>query len=175
MKMSNDLFWGIVLIVIGLSIILKFAFDISIVRIVLSVAFILIGIKILIGKPVIRHNGSENQVIFGERNYSSSPVHGAEYNTVFGKGVYDFREIKDLPERRTKVKFNTIFASSEIILPPDLPVRIKSDAVFGTAAMPNGNTVSFGSINFENRAENVDTSMLVIDVSVVFGSMIIRQ
>jgi hypothetical protein len=175
MRMSNDLFWGIVLIVVGLSIILKFAFDISIVRIVLSVAFILIGIKILIGKPVVRQNGSENQVIFGERNYSSAPVHGAEYNTVFGKGVYDFREIRTLPEHRTKVKFNTIFAGSEIILPHDLPFRIKADAVFGTAIMPNGNTVSFGNIKYENQAENSDTSMLIIDVSVVFGSMVIRH
>jgi hypothetical protein len=175
MKMGAGLFWGIVLIVIGLSIILRIAFDVSIIRIVIAVVFILIGVNMLIGRPVIHHEGNENQVIFGERNYSSNPVHGAEYNTVFGKTVYDFRDIQSLPELRTKIRFNTVFGSNEILLPAELPVKIKADAVFATATMPNGNTVAFGSTNYEANTERSDTSLLVIEANVVFGSLIVKQ
>jgi hypothetical protein len=129
----------------------------------------------LIGRPIIHHENRENQVIFGERNYNSDPVHGVEYNTIFGKTVYDFRNTQSLPERRTKITFNTIFGSNEVYLPPELPVRIKADAVFATASMPNGNTVAFGSTNYDANTENSDTSILVIEAKVIFGSLIIKQ
>lgn len=173
--MGAGLFWGIILIVIGLSIILRVAFDISIFRIVIAVVLILIGIKMLIGKPIMQHEGNENHVIFGEKNNTIDPVNGTEYNTVFGRTVYDFRNMKPLSERRTKIKFNTVFGNNEIILPPDLPVKIKADAVFATTSMPNGNTVAFGSTNYEANTENIDTAILLIEANVVFGASIIRQ
>jgi predicted membrane protein len=175
MKMGAGLFWGIILIIIGLSIILRLVFDVNIVRIVVAILFILIGVRLLVGGPVIHHQGDENQVIFGERNYNSDPVHGVEYNTIFGKTVYDFRQTKLLPEKRTRIKFNTVFGSTEVFLPPEMAVRLKADAVFATASMPNGNTVAFGSTTYESHVERTDTSLLVIDASVVFGSLIVKQ
>jgi predicted membrane protein len=175
MKMGAGLFWGIVLIVIGVSIILRIAFDISVIRIVIAVIFILIGIRMLISKPTILYETKENQVIFGERNYNSDPINGSEYNTIFGKTVYDFRNIQSLPEARTKISFNTVFGSNEILLPAELPVKIKADAVFATATMPNGNTVAFGSTNYEANTEKKDTSMLVIEANSVFGSLVVKQ
>jgi len=173
--MGAGLFWGIILIVIGVSIILRIAFDISIFRIVIAVVLILIGIRMLIDKPVMQHEGSENHVIFGEKNNSDNPVDGTEYNTIFGKTVYDFSNMRPLEQPRTKIKFNTVFGSNNIILPPNLPVKIKADAVFATASMPNGNTVAFGSTNFEANTENSDSAVLVIEANVVFGESVIRQ
>jgi predicted membrane protein len=175
MRMGAGLFWGIILIVIGLSIILRVAFDVSILRVVVAVVIILIGVRMLIGKPIVKHEDNENQIVFGERNFNSTPVHGAEYNTVFSKTVYDFRNTGPLPEKRTSIKFNTVFGSNEIYLPPDLPVRIKADAVFATASMPNGNTVAFGSTRYEANTEKIDTSLLVIEANTVFGSLVVRQ
>jgi hypothetical protein len=175
MKMGAGLFWGIILIVIGLSIILRVAFDISIFRIVIAVVLILIGVKMLIGKPVVQSEGHENHVVFGEKTNTADPLDGTEYNTVFGKTVYDFRNMKPLTQPRTKIKFNTVFGSNDIILPPGLPVKIKSDAVFATASMPNGNTVAFGSTNFEANTEITDSAVLIIENDVVFGASFVRQ
>ncbi len=173
--MGAGLFWGIILIVIGLSIILRVAFDISIFRIVIAVVLILMGVRMLIGRPIMQQEGKENHVIFGEKSNNEDPIDGTEYNTVFGKTVYDFRSMKPLSKPRTKISFNTVFGNNEVVLPLNLPVKIKADAVFATASMPNGNTVAFGSTTYEANTENTDSSVLVIEANVVFGALIIRQ
>lgn len=175
MKMGTGLFWGIILIIIGLSIIFRILFDVSIFRIVLAIVFILIGVKLLIGRPVLRHEGKNDHVIFGERTFRSSPVHGSEYNTVFGKTVYDFRDVESLNERKTKLRFNTVFGSTEILLPADLPVIVQADAVFSSARLPNGNTIAFGDADYTSNTANSDTSVLYIEAHVVFGGLDIRQ
>ena len=175
MKMGAGLFWGIILIVIGLSVIFKVIFDVSIFRIVLAIAFILIGVKLLIGKPIIHHEGKNDHVIFGERSFRSNPEHGADYNTVFGKTVYDFREMDTLTDRKTKITLNTVFGSTEVILPPELPVVIKTEAVFSSARMPNGNTIAFGDANYASKVADPDSATLYIEAHVVFGGLDIRQ
>jgi predicted membrane protein len=175
MKMGTGLFWGIILIVIGLSIIFRMIFDISIFRIIIAVAIILFGIRILIGKPNVFTSHDENQVIFGEKSVQSNLINNTEYNTIFGKSVYDFRKISNLSPGRTKLKVNTIFGSTEIILPESLPVKIKADAVFGAAIMPNGNTMSFGTVHYNSANSDSASSYLYIEGSVVFGSVDIKQ
>ncbi len=150
-------------------------FDISIFRVIIAVIFILIGVKILIGKPFFHSEGDDNHVIFRERTYKSMPVHNSEYNTVFGKTVYDFRNMDSLSSSNTKVKYNTVFGSTKIILPPDLPVHIKADAFFAAARLPSGNTVAFGSANYNSESSDTSTSRLNIVASVVFGELDIQQ
>jgi predicted membrane protein len=175
MKMGAGLFWGIILIVIGLSVIFRVIFGISIFRIVIAVAFILIGIKLLIGRPVIHHNDRETDVFFGEKTVKSDPLQGTDYNTIFGKTIYDFRDMSDLKDRKTKVTFNTVFGSTEIILPPELPVFVRADAVFSAARLPNGNTVAFGSADYSSRTAQSDSAALYIEAHVVFGGLEVRQ
>lgn len=177
MKMGSGLIFAIILIVIGLSIIFKVLFDINIFRIVVAVAFILFGVKLLIGKPIIHtpKRKSENHVIFGERDYKFSSINETEYNTIFGKTVYDFRDINSLDSLQTKVIFNTIFGNTDIYLPEGIPLKIKTDAVFSAAIMPNGNTVAFGSTKYTspNAADSAD--VLKIEAHVIFGALNIRQ
>jgi predicted membrane protein len=175
MKMGAGLFWGIILIVIGLSIIFRIIFDINIFRIVIAIIFILIGIKILIGRPFIYSEKGENNVIFGERRHTSAPVNGMEYNTIFSKTIYDFTGADLLPDLRTGITFNTIFGSTEIILPPSIPVKIKTDAVFSAATMPNGNSVAFGNINYSSPEATDSSTILEIRAHVVFGGLKISQ
>lgn len=173
--MGAGLFWGIILIVIGLSIIFRVLFDISVFRVVIAVVFILIGIKMLIGRPVIHTEEHENNVIFGEKDYKLHPVNGTEYNTVFGKTVYDFREVRSLEELHTRVTFNTVFGNTDILLPEDIAVKIKTEAVFSAAKMPNGNTVAFGSTKYTSPNVADSTLLLDIEAHVVFGGLNIKQ
>ena len=175
MKMGAGLFWGLILIIIGLSIIFRIFFDINILRIVIAVIFILIGIKILIGRPVLHTSGRENTVFFGERRNTASPVDGMDYNTVFGKTVYDLRNLDSLPDPRTRITVNTVFGNTEIWLSPALPVKIKADAVFATASMPNGNSVAFGSTAYSSHNAADSASVLEIEAHVVFGALLIKQ
>lgn len=174
--MGTGLFWGIILIIIGLSIIFKLFFDISIMRIVIAVAFILIGVRLLIGKPFMREKYmDENNVIFGERTLTGLPENGKEYNTIFGKTVYDLRNVDPLKEPYTKITINTIFGSTDVLLSDSIPVIIKADAVFSEARMPNNNTVAFGSSHYRSPNTTDSSAVLEIDGHVVFGSLVFRN
>ena len=172
--MGAGLFWGLILIVIGLSIIFRIFFDINVFRIVIAIVFILIGIKILIGKPVLHASGNENDVFFGEKMISSMPEDGMTYNTVFGKTTYDFRDIK-LEGEDARITISTVFGSTDIILPPSVPVKIKAEAAFAEARMPNHNTVAFGSIIYVSDNVSDTASVLEIEAHVVFGALVIKQ
>lgn len=169
--MGPGLFWGLILIIIGLSIIFKVLFDISIFRIVIAAVLILIAIKIMIGKPIMHTDDNDNVVMFGERHYTIAPKDKTEYSTVFGKTSYDLREVQSLDELHTRMEFNTVFGSTEILLPDSIPVKIKTEAVFGVAEMPNGNSVSFGSTKYSSEDIMTDAQLLEIEANVVFGGM----
>ncbi len=175
--MGAGLFWGIVLIIIGLSIIFRLFFDVNVVRVVVAAVFVLIGIKILLGRPVRQPepDSAENNTLFSERVYHTDPQDRAEYNTIFGKTVYDYRHVTTLEDLRTRMSFNTVFGTTDILLPPNIPVRVKTDAVFSAAMMPNGNTVAFGSANYTSNDVRSDSLLLEIDAHVVFGSLNIKH
>lgn len=174
MKMGVGVFWGIVLILIGASIIFKVIFDVSIFRIIIAVVFILIGIKILVGKSAF-HLGSNHDVIFHKNYYNEFPVSDKEYNTIFGKSVYDFSKSGIPTNKNIKLEFNTVFGDSEIILPSDLPVKVKAEAVFGSAKLPNNNTAVFGSADYISSHDSASTDFVYIEVHTVFGNTEIKQ
>ncbi|MBN1951415.1 MAG: hypothetical protein JW801_09435 [Bacteroidales bacterium] len=175
MKMGAGLFWGLILIVIGLSIILKVIFGISIFRVVLGAVFILIGIKILVGRPMFHMRTHENMVMFGERVDTTVPIHNKEYNTMFGNTVYDYRNLSKLDDLHTKVTYNTIFGNTDILLPDSIPVKIKTDAVFSSAIMPNGNHITFGTSRYQSDDVMKDAQLLEIEAHVVFGGLNIKK
>lgn len=175
MKMGAGLFWGLILIAIGVSIIFKVVFDISVMRVVVAVMFILIGVKILVGKRAINISATEEDVIFGEQNYTEFPTTSKEYNTIFGKSVFNFNDAAIPTDKSLNLEFNTIFGHSEIILPPGLPVRIKADAVFGSAKLPNDNTAVFGSASYMSEHDSTATTFITIKSSTVFGNTEIIQ
>jgi hypothetical protein len=172
MKMVPGFFWGLVLILIGLSIIFRVVFDVNLFRIILSVLIILFGIRILVGKSWMpERSKKEHDTIFSDRNYNEIPKDKTEYNVIFGKAVYDFTG-RDLTVREPiRIKINVIFGAAVVKINPDMPVRIKSEAVFGGSRMPDGNTVAFGSINFNTRSFNENAPYLYIESNVVFGGI----
>lgn len=173
--MGPGLFWGIVLIVIGLSIIFKVIFDISIFRILVAVVFILIGVKILVGKSAMNLKSDDNDVIFNEKQYTEFPKGDTEYNTIFGKAIYDFSNAEIPVDSQVKLEFNTIFGNAVLKLPPGLPVRIKAEAVFGSAKLPNDNSAVFGSANFVSDHDTSFSNFITIEANAVFGNMEIEQ
>ena len=172
--MGAGLFWGLILIVIGLSIIFRIFFDINVFRVVIAIVFILIGIKILIGRPVFHSTEGENDVFFGEKMISSMPEDGMTYNTIFGRTIYDFRDTNRV-DQGTRISVSTVFGSTEILLSPSVPVKIKADAAFAEVKMPNNNSVSFGNITYVSDNVTDTTSVLEIDAHVVFGTLKIKQ
>lgn len=174
--MAPGFFWGIVLILIGLSIIFRIAFGISLFRIIIAVIIIAIGIRILIGHHgPFSYRARNNDVFFGEHTYTEAPKKDTEYNTIFSSADYDFRNMTFENNKPVKVKVNTIFGKSVIKVNRDTPVKIKADAVFGSATMPNGNSVAFGTNYHTSENFNDSSNYLYIKADVVFGAVEIRS
>ena len=174
MKMGSSLFWGILLILIGLSLVVKIVFNIDfpIFKIVIAFIFIYIGLRIMFGNSFrfISEHKTKTDVVFGESKFTKVED-GMEYNVVFSKGNFDFRDVVLKQEGPTKIKISTVFGGAHIILNKDMPVQIKVNAAFAGAHLPDGTTESFGSTIYSSDSLDLSKPHLEIFADVVFGGI----
>ena len=177
MKMSVSLIIGLVFIFIGISFILKVLFNIDfpVFKILVALFLIYMGIRILFGSFNVFHfRGDSNSAVFSELNYSGEIHDNQEFNAVFGKTNLDLRNVL-LNEPETRIKVNAVFGGAEIFLPPDLPVKIKSDVVFGGVQLPDGNSGGFGSAKYKSDQFEGAPNRLYIEINTVFGGAQVHQ
>lgn len=172
----GGLFWGIILIIIGISLIIKVVFkiDFPVMKVLIAFFFIYLGIKILAGNVgFAKIKSGPNDVIFSESTFVHETSLPAEQNVVFGRAVFDLRNFKEssLP---TDIHINTVFGNSEILIRKSMPVIIKVDAAFAGATLPNGNSNVLGSANY--KSDNFDETKphLTIRTDAVFSALKIR-
>lgn len=178
MKMDSGLFWGLLLIIIGLSLILKVVFhiDFPVVKLIVAFFFIYIGIKILVGNfGVSMFKAGPHDVAFGEGSFREIFQPAKEYHVVFGKGNFDFRNVQLPDSGHTEVKISTVFGASEILLNSATPVRVKSEAAFSGTQLPNGNSAVFGTVTYESENFDELKPYLLLKTEVVFGGVDIRR
>jgi predicted membrane protein len=174
--MAPGLFWGVLLVLIGLAAIFKVIFDVNLFGVLFALFLIFVGVTLLIGKPwmIHHHRKGERDVMFEERNVAEQPRDNSEYNVIFGRSVYDFRNIQFPDNEPIKIKINTVFGNSVILISKNTPVKLKSDAVFAGATMPDGNTVAFGTIQYATDSFATALNHLYIDAPVVFGAVQVK-
>ncbi len=179
MKMSATLIIGIILILLGLSAILKVIFnvDFPVFKIAVAAFFIYIGIRLLTNGTFGFHcdKSDENSVIFGERTITNVED-GKEYNVIFAGAVYDLNNVTLEPGKNKHIKLNTIFGGSKLLLNKNIPVKINSNTVFGGTSMPNGNNNAFGESQYRtDTLANDSLTHLVIEANTVFGGLKVVQ
>ncbi len=173
--MAPGVFWGILFVIIGLGLIFRLVFDVNLFRVIIAVFLILVGIKILLGdRGIFNFKSRSDDVLFGERTFTSPPDNKTEYNVVFGKSEYDFRDIDFKDGKPVRLKIHTIFGSSVLKLSKETPVRIKANSAFASATMPDGNSTSFGTAVYNSKNFDSGGACLYIEADVVFGGLDIR-
>jgi hypothetical protein len=178
MKMGSGIFWGVVLILIGLGLVIKIVFNIDfpIFKILIALLFIYIGIRIMVGGSFrcFGTHKTKNDIVFGE-SFFGKPDQDREYNVVFSKGTFDFRDIEFKDNVPLRVKINTVFGGAHVFINKDTPVRITIDAAFSGAHLPGGNSASFGTTVY--TSDSLDTSKPFLDIKadVAFGGFIVQK
>ena len=170
MKMGFGIFIGILLILVGISIIIRIIFniDIPVFKIFIALIFLYIGIRLLTGDFSMCHvKSGENAIFFGETYFKGVPKDN-EYTIVFGYAKIDLTEENNLLETQ-KIKINTIFGGSELVIKESQPVRIKADAAFASARLPGNKETAFGTVNYESDGLNKEQGFFDIELGVVFG------
>ena len=168
----SGLFWGVLLIVIGIIVIIKIVFkiEIPVIRIAFALILIFLGIRVLLGHGTFSQK-KESNILFGESRFEDDGRE--EYNVVFGKGIFDLSRTA-VGGTRT-IKYSTVFGASVIILDPDTPLIVRADSAFAGASFPDGSTVAFGSYTYRSRTYDESKPHLVLKADVVFGGLEIRN
>jgi hypothetical protein len=169
----SGLFWGVIIILLGLSVILNAAFHIHIplFRIIIGLILIYFGIKFIAG-PSWHGKTPGNMVLFSDSKVTMNDDKG-EINVLFSRATIDTAAAAN------GAKINTIFGASTIKVSKDIPTIISIETAFGGVRMPDGNTVSFGNYTYKNKAcetaaDSVPRKTIKLDV-VFGGAEIVEQ
>lgn len=169
----SEAFWGIFLILLGVTIVLKTFFGINIPLFKTAFAILLIyaGISMLAGGQ--RWHFYRNESIFFNNTKVQAEQGRRDYNIIFGSGTLDFTNVKPEPEAH-KIEVTTVFGSGVLKVDPNIPVIIKVDAIFASAQFPDGTGISFGNYTYRSPQKRGQNEPYVeIEADVVFGSLTI--
>jgi len=166
----SGVFWGSILILLGLSVIVRIVFNIHIplFRIAFALIIIYFGIRVLVGGAWCRGNCNSNTILFDQAKTELSGDSN-EYNIIFGKGIVNISDTS-LPSKK-KIRVNTVFGSGEIRINPDVPTVVRVTSAFAGARMPDGNVISFGEYVYRTKSYSDKSDYLRIHVNVVFGGI----
>ena len=173
MKMGGSIFWGIVLIIVGVSLIIKVVFHIEfpIMKVLFAFLFIYLGINILVGDwgTHIFRSGPDDAV-FGQERFVHENVVPKEQSIIFGNGSIDFRHI-NMNALPAEIEINTVFGGCEVLLRKDMPVKIKVNAAMAGATLPNNNTTVLGSAFYQSPNFDEKLPYLSIKANAVFSGL----
>lgn len=166
--MNPSLIWGTILILFGLSFILKSVFQITVplVRPFFGGVLIYLGLSIMMDP--FNESPDKKSVIFGRTNIVGSPTIKT-YNVTFGSGLIDLSQLIFVEPRQITV--NTVMGSSAVIL-PDTPTKVRVNAIFARAGLPDETLVSFGRNVYKTDDEH--EPKLVLQVNVILGNVDIK-
>lgn len=171
--LSSGIFWGTLLILAGVSIILKMVFGINIpfLRILFSLMLIYFGIKLLTG--ISFKSPEKESVVFGSSRMKFNPEN-PEMNIVFGSGEIDMTNI-EVKNTTFNSKINIVFGDGEIIIDRDTPMRVQVTTVFGASDFPDETTIAFGDYVYKTKSFREGEPHLRVKADVVFGGLNVRE
>ncbi len=169
----SRVFWGVIVLLIGLSIILGAFFKINFpfFRVVISLILIYFGFQMLIGAFTNRGSWGSNDsvaVFSGAQHAPNNEDLRREYSAIFGSQIINLSQLRLNEDHNVEV--NAIFGSAKIMVSKQQPFRIKGSAAFGSVKMPNGGETVFGDQNMSNT-EGDAPGTLWIDANAVFGGV----
>ena len=167
----NSTFWGGVLILCGLGMILNsmLGIKIPVFRIIIALLFIYFGFKMIFGDRYFipswnRYNSDSYSSFYYDIDKDRREQ---DINVSYGNGYV--RIDKDDLNKNMNYDFNVNcnFGNLKIELDKDLPVRIHANAAFANVLMPDGyERHNYKSDNYDKSEYKVD-----IDASVSFGNL----
>jgi hypothetical protein len=171
--LHSGLFWGTIIILFGLSIIVKHVFhiDIPVFKILIGLILIAIGLKILFINTGAVHfrkiNKEGNKIVFTSGSFDFDPEQ-SEYNVVFGKSVLDMTSLNESIDKR--IKLNSVFGEIEVYINNNTIVRINSSSVFGNVSAPE--PLDYANDTSDSTVENYS---LHFNANSIFGNIVFKR
>lgn len=154
-------FWGILLILWGLSLVLKAFFPsirMPLGTIFVSICIIIFGIQLLVGGFGSRNKHHSRGAKYGYSEHQSSQ-YTEELNVVFSTDTLNLKGI-DVSAHDRFVEINAVFGKAILYVDSSVPIRLEADAVFGKVYKDSRLKWASGS-----------ETALIINADAVFGSV----
>ncbi len=168
----DGVFWGVVLIAVGVWFLVRryVPIQIPVIRIIIAAIFVYVGIRVLIQGPVIRER---NTMVFSQSTLPYTPDSGHDYNVIFSSGTIDLRGA-EVGEAGIRAQVNVVFGSGVLRINPSTPVHVSMSSAFGSVDAPNGRSVAFGDSDYRTPAYKEGLPALEIRATAVFGRLVIE-
>jgi predicted membrane protein len=171
MKMNWAILFGLMIVLVGTSIILNAVFhiDVPLVRTALALFLVFLGARMLLDawKP---HRAEDTDATAVMRESRFEPIRlpdgDFKYDLVFSRGILDLTRLPP-PDRDVTVTVNAVFGHATIYVDPAIPYDVAGSAAFGQAKMPNRSSVAFGDTRFAPGADGA--AKMHLKVNAVFG------
>lgn len=166
-------FYGVLLILLGILLLVRYLFKIKIPILFISVAIILVfvGVSFFINSP---GTGSENNIVFSKNKTISSVKPGSEYSFVFGSGTIDLT--KAHPQKaEDKIKINSVFSNGVIKVNPQTPLIVRTHSLFSVTETPNNDLIYLGNTNYQSKNFKKDAKYIEVEAKVLFGRLVIEE
>lgn len=159
----GGLFWGILILLIGLSIVLKYAFHIEIplVRVFLGIIVILIGLRLIIG------NTRKSGII--PRTHTRNVNITGNCDVVFSSATIDLSNLKE--GQQLPAEISVVFGNAVVVIPDTINLEVMSTTVFGTTILPDRTYAGFGEDRYFIKNDPMGKSHR-IQVTTVFGKLV---
>lgn len=165
--MNQSLIWGTILVLLGISLLLKSLFRITLplVRPFLGCVMIYLGLTIMMDP--FNQTSDKRTVIFAKSTLAAQdPVR--IYNTTFGASRIDVTTLHHThsPEHIT---INTVLGATELVLDPTITTKITVNAMCARAELPDETLVSFGRNIY--RSSDAQEPQLIIHINAVLANV----
>jgi hypothetical protein len=168
-SLFDGIFWGVLLIVVGVWFLVRryVPVHIPVIRVIIAVFFVYIGIRVLVLGPAFR---DRNTMVFSESSLRYSPEHGRDYNVIFSSGAVDLSDVT-LAGASIRTEVNVIFGSGTLRINSAMPVRVNMSSAFGTVEAPGGRSIAFGDSAYTTPSYKDGAPALEIHATAVFGRL----
>lgn len=169
--MISSMIWGVALILLGLSLIIKTIFGISIpfLRILIGILFLYAGISLITGIDSYS-NKQIRTVIFKKEQLNTQYLYRS-YNILFANGIIDLSSLQ--PTEPTTIDVNVLFGLGIIKLSSKVPTAIYAESFVGGLQLPDETIINWGKKRYFIGA-NKHSATLSLNAKAVFGNLIIE-
>lgn len=169
-----DVDWGVALAItlIGLGALLVLTLG-SVARGML----ISLGILLIVVLAIVSLVGVNFESGFGDRTEEPMSVADLQeqYSHAFGQMTIDLRNLGIL-DGTTEIEANISFGSLEVILPPDVPVRVEAQTTFGSVDVLDREASGVRAERTVRTEDYDDASRRIsLEVNAAFGSVEVRR
>ncbi len=176
MRLGFGLIVGLLVVLLGVSIVLRAVFQIEVplFRTALGLALVFFGAKLVFDAwSPSRVHAPESAALMEGRTFAPTGATGLgdlKYSVTLGTGTVDLTGLPaEGPPRRVEV--DTVFGQTVIRVDPAVPYEVDASAAFGEARLPSRDATFFGSAHYRSGGP----PHLLLKMNVVFGQAEIRE